>query len=193
MPKVESLYTPVGTIKFPKTVIDEKELNFLTVPDDFPEDGVGQWKFQLVLDPKDPKVQELLAELDAQHKVIKGANFTPYKADKARKDPDDRDCKEYVDTGLVAINFTSGFPIKFIDSIKNEVKGAKIGWDSRVKVKFSTKAVNNKGKVGLGRYARVIQIVDLHEPGLDTSGFDEIEGAYKNEAAAKTAGEGWSE
>jgi hypothetical protein len=172
MPKVEVYYTPVGTIKFPKTVINDKESNFLYVPSDLKKEDKCTWKFQIVVDPKECK--ELIKTLDAQSKEIKGANFKPYKADKSKEDGSD----EYVETGLIGINFTSGFPITFIDCSKppQQVHDTNVGWGSKVRVQFTTKPVNNKGKVGLGRYVRIVQIVELSDIGMDTSGFGEIDG-----------------
>ena len=178
MAKQEVFYTPVGSVKFPKTTIQKKEYPYLFLPEGLEEedeDGnpiLMKWQFQLVVDPA--QCEALLKELDKQHSAIKGANFKPYKADEARKDPDDKD-SEFVETGKIAINFTSGYPIHMIDCVKKECN-VQVGWGSRIKVQFTTKAVNNKGKIGVGRYPRVIQVIDLKEGSVDTSGFEEAEG-----------------
>ncbi|NCB43078.1 MAG: hypothetical protein EOM59_10720 [Clostridia bacterium] len=168
MAKQEQFYTPVGKIKFPKTTINDKDHPCLVVPEGLTEDDKTRWQFQLVVDPA--QCPELLAELDKQHSAIKNANFVPYK-----KDKDKNDDGEFIETGKVAINFTSGYPIHMIDCMKQECH-VKVGWGSRIKVQFTTKPVNNKGKIGLGRYPRIIQIIELKEAGYDTSGFEEAEG-----------------
>lgn len=168
MAKQEVFYTPVGSVKFPKTTINDKEYPYLFVPEGLTEDDSTRWQFQLVVDPEQCK--ELLAELDKQHAAIKGANFKPYKNDKNKNDDG-----EFVETGKIAINFTSGYPIHMIDCVKKECH-VQVGWGSRIKVQFTTKAVNNKGKIGVGRYPRVIQVIDLKEGNVDTSGFEEAEG-----------------
>jgi len=168
MPKVETLVTPIGKVKFPKTIINDKEHQVIFVPESIDDAAFNQWKFQLVFDPKEGK--ELLAKLDKLAKPIKGANFVPYKDDK-----DKAEDGSLVDTGLVAINFTSGYPIGIVDAEKNPCH-EKIGWGSKVKVLFSTKPVNNKGKVGLGRYVKAIQVIELQESGMDLSSFGKEEG-----------------
>lgn len=170
MSKAESLFTPVGTIKFPKTKVNDKEWGFLHNPKGITEDDVCSWKFVLTLDPADPKVKELLATLDEQHSKIKKSNFQPYKLDKAKNDDG-----EIVETGFVAINFTTAYPLAMFDANKKPCN-VDVGWGSRVAVKFNTKPVDNKGKVGLGRYARAIQIVELKESTQDISGFEQREG-----------------
>ena len=164
MPKQEQYYTPVGKVKFPKTIINSKEYPYIFIPDVITEEDETQWKFSLSFDPKDG--DKLLRILDAQHAEIKNANFQPYKADK-----DKLEDGSIVDNGLIAINFTSGYPIHMVDASKKECS-EKVGWGSKIRVKFTTKPVNNKGKVGLGRYVRAIQIIELSESGMDLSGFD---------------------
>lgn len=183
MAKQEVYYTPVGSVKFPKTTINNKEYPYLFVPDGLTEDDDMRWQFQLVVDPEQCK--ELLAELDKQHAAIKGANFKPYKNDKNKNDDG-----EFVETGKIAINFTSGFPIHMIDCVKKECH-VQVGWGSRIKVQFTTKAVNNKGKIGVGRYPRVIQVIDLKEGSVDTSGFEETEGFTAT--AEKVVAKPWDE
>jgi hypothetical protein len=180
MPKVETFITPVGTIKFPKTLIGEKESGFLHVPS-ITEGTKCAWKFQLVIDPKEAK--SIIAMLDEQHKAIKGANFKPYKPDQSRDEDG-----TYTETGLIAINFTTGFPPVFIDCATPPAKvdNINVGWGSKVRVKFSVKPVNNKGKVGLGRYCKIIQIVELADLGMDTSDFGAIDG-FAMEKSIKTA------
>lgn len=172
MSKVEMYVTPIGVVKFPKTIINDKEYPFLFVPKDIPEDAVTSWKFSLAFDPEAGKA--VIAKLDELAKPIKGANFAPYKKDKAKND--DGDIEE---TGLVAVNFTSGYPIAIVDAAKDPCD-IKVGWGSKVRVMFSVKPVNNKGKVGLGRYCKAIQVIDLKESGTDLSGFGKEEGFSSN-------------
>lgn len=171
--KQKSFYTPVGYVKFPKTVINDKEYGFLLNPKDLREDDVFSCKFTLVLDPQEPAVAELMALLDEQHGKIKNANFKPYKDDKKKDDNGD-----IVETGLIGVNFTTSFPIAFVDGKKQKCDSVQVGWGSKVAVKFNTKAVNNKGKIGLGRYVRAVQIIELKESGQDVSGFGEHEEGY---------------
>ena len=175
MAKVESYYTPVGAIKFPKTVINDKEVGYLYNPAGGVAEGdICSWKFQLVIDPKTEEAHALLEMLDMQHEEIKGSNFVPYKMDQNKNE----ETGKLEETGLVAINFTTGYPMAMVDAMKQKFEGS-VGWGSKVRVKFSTKPVNNKGKVGLGRYAKAIQIIELRESGQDMSGFDEVEEGYK--------------
>lgn len=171
MEKDQKLITPVGTIKFPKTIIRDKEYMHLVVPVGYEQDDTRKdtWSFVLTLDPKDDKVKELLAFLDAEHAKIKKANFKPYKADKAKNDDD-----EIVETGLVAINFKSNFAPAIFDSKKNPTNEV-IGWGSRVRVAFTVKPVDSQGKTGLGRYCKAIQVIELSSPTRDY-GFGEEDG-----------------
>ncbi len=180
MAKTKSYYTPVGSIKFPKTKINEKETGFLYTPKNLDEDDVKSWKFQLVIDPTTEEAKALLAILDAQHAEISGSNFVPYKNDQNKN----QDTNELEETGLVAINFTTCYPIAMIDGMKNKVN-VSVGWGSKVKVKFTTKPVNNKGKVGLGRHVRAIQIIELSESGQDMSGFDEEKEGFQGDPSAE--------
>lgn len=173
MAKQESYYTPAGFVKFPKTKINDKEYGYLFNPPGLTEDDICSWKFVLTLDPEDKETQDLLAMLDEQHKKIKGANFNPYKDDKIKNDDG-----EIVLSGLVGINFTTSYPLTIVDAQKNKMD-LPVGWGSKVRVKFTTKPVNNKGKVGLGRYARALQVIDLIESGQDLSGFKEEEDGFK--------------
>jgi hypothetical protein len=134
----------------------------------------GKWQFQLVFDPKTPQAVELLATLDELHSKIKNANFKPYKKDMSKNDDG-----VLVETGLVAINFTSGFAPKMIDAQLTPCN-VNFGWGSKVRVKFTTKPVNNKGKVGLGRYTRVIQVIEPSLGGIDTDGFNKEQGYTAN-------------
>ena len=171
MAKTESYYTPVGSIKFPKTKINDKEVGYLYTPKGLEEEDIKSWKFQLVIDPETDEAKDLLAMLDKQHGEIKGSNFVPYKKDMNKN----QETGELEETGLVAINFTTSYPITMVDALKNKCNES-VGWGSKVKVKFTTKPVNNKGKVGLGRYVRAMQIIELSEAGQDLSGFGEEQG-----------------
>ena len=181
--KKEKLLTPVGFIKFPKTVINDKEYGTIKVPQGLKETDVCSFKFQVVFDPKTPEAQALIKVLDEEHSQIKGANFKPYKKDQEKAD--DGTLKE---SGMIAINFTSSFAPKMIDSSLKECN-IELGWGSKVRVKFVTKPVNNKGKVGLGRYTSVIQVIEPKSSGVDTSGFEASEGGFIAEAQAAD----WSE
>lgn len=192
--KSELLHTPVGSVKFPKTVVNDQEYRSLFVPPGYDQNdksNVSTWSFTLVLNPKDAAVKKLLDHLDAEHKNIKGAKFKPYKADKSKNEDGN-----LVDTGLIAINFKSSFPPGFVDARKVKVEGVSVGWGSKVKVAFVTKPVNHKSKVGLGRYVKGIQIIELAQMQSDY-GFDEEEGGYGAEepvgANAGGAKEVWDE
>lgn len=171
MEKFEKLITPSGFIKFPKTVIKDKTYTTLIVPADYVSDDTRKdsWSFVLTLDPKDPKVKELLALLDTEHAKIKKANFKPYKNDKAKNE-----AEEIVETGLIAINFKSNFAPAIFDAKKNPCN-EQIGWGSKVKVAFTIKPVDSQGKIGLGRYCKAIQVLELASPTTDY-GFGEEEG-----------------
>jgi len=174
--KKVAYYTPVGKIKFPKTIINDKEVGYLYHPAGLTDKDKFKMNFSLILDPKEPKVGELLATLDDLASVIKKSTFAPYK-----KDEDKDDDGNYVENGLVAIPFTTYFPIAFVDVMKNPCD-VKVGWGSRVAVKFNVNPVNNLGKVGLGRYARAIQVFELSESSQDLSGFSEGGEGFKTEA-----------
>ena len=168
--KQKTYQTPIGIVKFPKTKIGDKEHGVIFVPAGYKEDYTASWKFQLVFDPKTKQAKELLDILNVEHYKIKGANFNPTKKDLSKNDAGDM-----VETGLVAINFTSGYPPKMVDAELNPCN-VKIGWGSKIRVKFTIKPVNNKGKVGLGRYTRLIQVIDPKELGINTDGFEKEEG-----------------
>lgn len=183
--KKEKLLTPVGFIKFPKTKVGNIEFPFLTIPDGMPKEIIASWKFQIVFDPKTPEAKELLAILDDEHSKIKGANFKPYKKDMEKDD--NGDLKE---SGLVALNLTSSYPPKFIDSKLKECK-VDLGWGSKVRVKFVINPVNNQGKVGLGRYTSIIQVIEPKNGGFDVTGFEESEGFVSEQQTQ--ASSDWSE
>lgn len=168
MPKVETYITPVGRVKFPKTIINDKEYGHIVHPQGLTEDDNYQCKFTLVID-KD-KAKDITKMLDEQAQPIKGANFKPYKNDKIKNEDE-----SITETEDIAINFTSSYPPSIFDA-KLEKSDAVIGWGSKVKVKFTTKPVNNKGKVGLGRYVRAIQIIELSESSSGAEGFTPEEG-----------------
>lgn len=169
MEKNQKLVTPVGTVKFTKSVVADKTYNTIFIPKDYEQDDTRKdsWSFVLTLDPKDDKVKELLALLDEEHKKIKKSNFKPYKADKAKNDNE-----EIVETGLVAINFKSNFVPSIFDAKKNPCK-EEIGWGSKVKVAFTVKPVDSQGKIGLGRYCKAIQIIELAKSNTDFGFGDE--------------------
>ena len=181
--KKEKLLTPVGFVKFPKTTINDKEYATLKVPTGIKEEDKCSFKFQVVFDPKTPEAQALLKELDDEHAKIKGANFKPYKKDMEKSE--DGTLRE---SGMVAINFTSSYAPKMIDSALKECN-VEIGWGSKVRVKFVAKPVNNKGKVGLGRYTSIIQVIEPKSGGVDTSGFESTQGGFVAEQQAVD----WSE
>jgi hypothetical protein len=182
--KKVAYYTPVGKVKFPKTVVNGKEEGYLYHPADLNEKDKFKMNFSLILDPKDPKVAELLATLDTLASSIKKPTFAPYK-----KDEDKDDDGNYVENGLVAIPFTTYFPITFVDVMKKPCD-VKVSWGSKIAVKFNTNPVNNQGKVGLGRYARAIQVFELSESNQDLSGFSEGAEGFQT---ASEAVEPWKE
>ena len=186
MSKVESYYTPIGKINFPKTKINDKEWTYLVHPDGLTEDDVCSWKFSLILDPKEAGVAALLKLLDDQHSKIKGANFKPYKNDKTKNDDG-----TFTENGMIAIPFTTGYPIHLVDALKQKCT-AQVGWGSKVRVKFTTKPVNNQGKVGLGRYVRALQIIELAESGQDISGFSEEKEGFQTSGKPESD-EPWKE
>jgi hypothetical protein len=171
MEKNQKLVTPIGAVKFTKTIIKDKTYNTLFVPADYEQDDTRKdsWSFVLTLDPKDDKVKELLALLDEEHKKIKKSNFKPYKADKAKNE-----AEEIAETGLIAINFKSNFAPAIFDA-KKKPCNEQIGWGSKVKVAFTIKPVDSQGKIGLGRYCKAIQVIELSSPNADY-GFGEEEG-----------------
>lgn len=183
--KKEKYLTPIGHMKFCKTIINDKEYNVLKCPEGLKETDVCSFKFQLNFDPKTKEAKELLAKLDDEHNQIKNANFKPYKKDVAK----DEETEALIETGLVAINFTSSYAPKMIDSALKECN-VELGWGSKVRVKFVTKAVNNKGKIGLGRYTSIIQVLEPKSGGVDTSGFESTDGGFVAEAPASA---GWEE
>jgi hypothetical protein len=168
---MEKLITPIGKIKFPTTTIGEKVTSNIYVPDGYIENKSRKdsWSFVLTLDPKEPKVKELLKMLDEEHAKIKKANFKPYKMDKSKNEKD-----EIVETGLIAINFKSSYPPFIMDSKRNTCKEP-VTWGSRVCVAFAIKPVEAQGKIGLGRYCKAIQVIELAESKTDY-GFAEEEG-----------------
>lgn len=172
--------TPVGTVKFPKTLIGRQESKFVYVPDGYQEARGDSWSLVLTLNPNDEKVKELTAFLDAEHAKIQGANFQPYKLDE--------DGKGNL-TGLIAINFKSSYPPAILDSKLKPCK-ATVTWGSKVAISFNVKPVDNQGKIGLGRYMKAIQVIELAASNTD-HGFVETEGftapVVKDEAVA------WSE
>lgn len=171
MEKNQKLITPIGVVKFPKTTIKDKVCTTIIIPEGYEQDDTRKdsWSFVLTLDPKEPKVKELLAILDEEHKKIKKANFLPYKNDKTKNENE-----EIVETGLIAINFKSNFVPSIFDAKKNPCK-EEIGWGSKVKVAFTVKPVESQGKIGLGRYCRAIQIIELAKSNTDF-GFGDEEG-----------------
>ena len=186
MAKSELLHTPIGKVKFTKTVINETEYRSLYVPPGYDANDKSNksiWSFTLTLDPKDEKVKQLMALLDEEHKKIKGANFVPYKADKSK----DQETGELKDTGLIAVNFRSGYPPVMFDSLKKKLSGIYVGWGSKVKVAFTVKPVNKKGKVGLGRYVKALQILEISQ-GSGDYGFEE-EGDYATAGVGTGEGE----
>ena len=184
MPKNETYTTPIGMIKFPKTTIGDKEEGVIK-PYVLPEGVKGSWKFNLVLDPRSSQTQEILDILNEQAKDIKGRNCDPYKKDFTI----DQDTDEKVESGLISINFTSAYCPKMIDAKLKECS-ITLGWGSKVRVKFSTKPFNFKGKVGLSKYVTMIQVIEPKSGGFDTSGFEAQEGFVAEE---NTAAVGWEE
>lgn len=171
MEKNQKLITPIGNVKFPKTIIKDKTYTTLIVPEGYEQDDTRKdsWSFVLTLDPKQPKVAELLAILDEEHKKIKKSNFKPYKLDKAKNEDGD-----IVETGLVAINFKSNFAPAIVDA-KRKPCNEQIGWGSKVAVAFTVKPVDSQGKIGLGRYCKAIQVIELAQSQTDY-GFGEQDG-----------------
>jgi hypothetical protein len=165
------LVSPIGTVKFTKTIIKDKTYTTLIVPNGYEQDDTRKdsWSFVLTLDPKDLKVKELLSFLDSEHKKIKKANFLPYKNDKAKNEND-----EIVETGFVAINFKSNFAPAIVDAKRNPCH-EQIGWGSKVAVAFTVKPVDSQCKIGLGRYGKAIQVIELAQAKTDY-GFAEEEG-----------------
>lgn len=182
--KSETYTTPTGFIKFPKTKIGDKEESVIKKYD-VPENVDASWKFNLVLDPKDPHTQEILDVLREQADAIKGRNCEPYKKDMVI----DEDTQEKKESGMITISFTSAYAPRMIDSKLKECNVV-LGWGSRVKVKFSTKPFNFKGKVGLSKYVVMIQVIEPKSGGFDTSGFEAQEGFVAEENAAAV---GWEE
>lgn len=171
MEKNQKLITPVGVVKFPKTIIKDKTYTTLIIPEGYEQDDTRKdaWSFVLTLDPKDPKVKELLTILDTEHAKIKKSNFKPYKNDKAKNEDGD-----IIETGLVAINFKSNFAPAIVDAKRNPCN-EQIGWGSKVAVAFTVKPVDSQGKIGLGRYCKAIQVIELSQSKTDY-GFAESEG-----------------
>lgn len=181
----QKLMTPVGNMKFCKTKVGNIEYPFITVPKDIPKDIIASWKFQLVFDPKTPEAKALLEILDDEHNQIKGANFKPYKKDLEKDENGNLN-----ESGLVAINFTSSYPPKMIDSKLNECQ-VDLGWGSKVRVKFVTSNVNNQGKIGVGRYTSIIQVIDPKSSSIDITGFEAGDG-FVVEPVVKASAD-WSE
>ncbi len=175
---MEKLITPIGKIKFPTTTIGDKVTSNIYVPDGYVENKSRKdsWSFVLTLDPKEPKVKELLKLLDEEHSKIKKANFKPYKMDKSKNENE-----EIIETGLIAINFKSSYPPIILDSKRNTCKEP-VTWGSRVCVAFAIKPVEAQGKIGLGRYCKAIQVIELAESKTDY-GFAEEEGFITAKAA----------
>jgi hypothetical protein len=170
MAEKKESYLVKGRVKFPSTDYKGEQYNKVFTPHDLKDGDEYRAKFTLVVDPKDKKIAEVLDILDKQQEEIKGRNFNATKPDKQKNDSG-----ELVESGYVGINFTTGFPIQMLDSQLNACN-QEIGWGSEVVVKFQTKPVSNKGKVGLGRYVRAIQILDLQKSNVDTSGFEAQDG-----------------
>lgn len=177
--KKESYYTPAGLVKFPKTRINDKEFGYLYTPEGITEDDSCSWKFSLILDPKLKEVKALMELLSDLAKDIKNANFSPYKNDKTKNEDG-----TITENGMIAVNFTTSWPITMVDGLKKPCK-AKIGWGSKVFVKFQTSPVNNKGKIGLGRYVKAVQIVELSESVTDLSGFSEQKDGFASSSETK--------
>ena len=171
MEKNQKLVTPVGTMKFTKTTIKDKVYNTILIPEGYEQDDTRKdsWSFVLTLDPNEPKVKELLAILDTEHAKIKKSNFKPYKNDKAKNEND-----VIVETGLIAINFKSNFAPAIVDAKRNPCN-EQVGWGSKVAVAFTVKPVDSQGKIGLGRYCKAIQVIELSKSQTDY-GFAEEEG-----------------
>jgi len=150
------------------------------VPADYKKEDNGRWKFALTLDPALDTVKILMNVLDVEANQIKGANFKPYKADKTKNDKG-----EFVENGLIAINFSSIYPPVFFDA-KNSPSTAKITWGSRVRVAFIVRNVDTQGKKGLGRYFNAIRIIELAESRQDY-GFGEEELGYTEAELASMA------
>jgi len=168
MTKALQFITPRGTIKFPSTKIGETE--YKVIKPYHPKEGEDvTWKFVLSFDPKSDQAQDLLTALSEEHAKIKGANFQPFKKDKSRNEND-----EIVENGNIAINFTSGYPVRMVDSSLKECS-VELGWGAEVIVKFNVKPVNNLGKVGLGRYPALIQVLSIGGDS-DTTGLQPQEG-----------------
>lgn len=182
MARAETYTTPIGTIKFPKTIVGDKEESIIKHVS-VPEDVKAQWKFNLVLDPKDNHTKEIMDILNKQASEIKGKNCEPYKKDFII----DQDTDEKKESGMVTINFTSSYAPKMIDAKLKECNVA-LGWGSKVRVKFTTKPFNFKGKIGLSKYVTMIQVIEPKVGGLDTSGFESSEGYVSEPVAA-----GWEE
>lgn len=188
MEKNQKLITPVGVVKFPKTIIKDKTYTTIIIPEGYEQDDTRKdaWSFVLTLDPKDAKVKELLAILDTEHAKIKKSNFKPYKNDKAKNEDGD-----IVETGLIAINFKSNFAPAIVDA-KRKPCNEQIGWGSKVAVAFTVKPVDSQGKIGLGRYCKAIQVIELAQSNTDY-GFGEEEGysAPDPVAVAKAGSKGY--
>lgn len=170
MSKSETFITPTGLIKFPKTIVNDVEENIIKQVN-VPEGTKTSWKLNLVLDPKLKHTKEILEILDEQASAIKGRNYSPYKKDIIV----DKDTNEKKESGLVSISFSSSYYPKMIDSKMKECN-VPLGWGSIVIVKFTTKPVSFKGKVGLGKYMLMLQVIEPKTSSFNTNGFSETEG-----------------
>lgn len=162
------LTTPVGVVKFPHiTQTDEN----------------GKYGLGLSLDMKEEAVKLFLDDLNA---AVKESKYPDY--DKLIKKDKSRDeAGNLVENGNILLNFSSKYDISCFDAKKNKIKGpVNLGWGSKVRVAFTLSEFDMKGKKGLTKYVRAIQIIEL-KAGVSAEGcgFKEEEGYAQSDDQIK--------